>query len=47
MADSDEDHFLDGLFANNRSWAQQIEKDNPGCFDKLAKQHAPRVLWIG
>lgn len=47
MADSDEDHFLNGLFANNRAWAQQIEKNNPGFFDKLAKQQAPRVLWIG
>lgn len=47
MAESDEDRFLDGLFANNRAWAKQIEEDNPGFFDKLAKQQAPRVLWIG
>ena len=47
MADSDEDHFLDGLFENNRAWAKQVEQNNPGFFDKLAKQQAPRVLWIG
>ncbi|MDP1961325.1 MAG: carbonic anhydrase, partial [Reyranella sp.] len=47
MPDSDEDHFLRGLFANNRAWAKQIEADSPGFFDKLAKQQAPRVLWIG
>ncbi len=47
MADSEESDFLEGLFANNRNWAKQIEKDNPGFFDKLAKQQLPRVLWIG
>jgi carbonic anhydrase len=47
MADADEDIFLKGLFANNRAWAEQIEKDNPGFFDKLAKQQTPRILWIG
>lgn len=47
MADNDEEQFLSGLFANNRAWAEKIEKDNPGFFDKLAKQQAPRVLWIG
>ena len=47
MGDVDEDKFLAGLFENNRSWAQEVEKNNPGFFDKLAKQQAPRVLWIG
>ena len=47
MADTEEEQFLSGLFANNRSWAEKIEKENPGFFDKLAKQQAPRVLWIG
>lgn len=48
MADQEEEEqFLSGLFANNRAWAERIEKDNPGFFDKLAKQQAPRVLWIG
>lgn len=47
MADSDENSFLDGLFENNRAWAKQVEENNPGFFDKLAKQQAPRVLWIG
>ncbi|MBL0897878.1 MAG: carbonate dehydratase [Reyranella sp.] len=46
MADSEE-AFLSGLFANNRAWAEKIEKENPGFFDKLARQQAPRVLWIG
>lgn len=47
MSDADEQGFLDGLFANNRAWAKRIEKENPGFFDRLAKQQAPRVLWIG
>jgi carbonic anhydrase len=47
MADSDEERFLEGLFENNRAWVRKIEKDRPGFFDELAKQQAPRVLWIG
>ena len=47
MVDADERRFLDGLFENNRTWASRIETDTPGFFDKLAKQQAPRVLWIG
>ncbi len=38
---------LDNLFSNNRAWsAARIEHD-PGFFARLAKQQAPRYLWIG
>jgi carbonic anhydrase len=33
--------------ANNRSWAAQVDRDNPGFFERLSKQPTPRVLWIG
>jgi carbonic anhydrase len=35
------------LFDHNRAWAAQIEKDDPGFFARLAKQQAPKYLWIG
>lgn len=38
---------LDGLFANNRAWANQRVNDDPEFFSRLARQQAPRFLWIG
>jgi len=35
------------LIERNRKWATQFEQDNPGIFDKLAKQQNPGYLWIG
>jgi len=35
------------LINNNRQWAKQFEKDNPGIFEKLAVQQNPEYLWIG
>ncbi len=38
---------IEELISNNRQWAEQFEADNPGIFDKLAKQQNPEYLWIG
>jgi carbonic anhydrase len=38
---------LDGLFANNRSWAAQRRSQDPEFFTRLARQQSPRYLWIG
>jgi carbonic anhydrase len=38
---------LDSLFANNRTWSQQITQQDPGFFRRLAGQQAPKYLWIG
>ena len=38
---------LDGLFANNRAWANQRATDDPEFFTRLAGQQAPHYLWIG
>ncbi len=46
MADS-EDDVLSRMMSNNREWAAKVHSDNPGFFERLAKQQAPRVLWIG
>ena len=38
---------LDHLFTNNRQWAAQTERQQPGFFANLARQQAPEYLWIG
>lgn len=35
------------LFDNNINWANQVEKDDPGFFARLAKTQNPEYLWIG
>jgi carbonic anhydrase len=35
------------LFANNRRWSDKVKERDPGFFDRLARQQAPRYLWIG
>ena len=35
------------LFANNRRWSEGVRQRDPGFFNKLARQQAPRYLWIG
>jgi carbonic anhydrase len=35
------------LFANNRSWAAGITRQDPIFFDRLSRQQSPRYLWIG
>ena len=38
---------LDQLFGNNRKWSDGIRSRDPGFFDRLARQQAPKYLWIG
>lgn len=35
------------LFENNRRWAGQISRSDPGFFSGLARQQSPQYLWIG
>jgi carbonic anhydrase len=35
------------LFVNNRRWSDGVKQRDPGFFDRLARQQAPRFLWIG
>lgn len=35
------------LLVRNRAWAERVRKRDPGFFDELADQQAPRFLWIG
>ena len=38
---------LPHLFENNRLWAEEITRSDPGFFTKLSQQQAPPYLWIG
>ena len=35
------------LFAHNRAWAAQMERERPGFFTSLTKQQKPKFMWIG
>jgi len=38
---------LDHLLDNNRAWAERVSREDPGFFERLSKQQAPKYLWIG
>ena len=38
---------LGQLFANNRTWAAEMTRQDPDFFHRLSQQQAPRYLWIG
>lgn len=39
--------FMDKILAGNRAWSKRVNEKLPGFFEKLARQQAPRYLWIG
>jgi len=41
------DPELEQLLDRNRRWATGVQKSSPEFFSELAKQQAPRYLWIG
>ncbi|RYF65787.1 MAG: carbonate dehydratase [Comamonadaceae bacterium] len=38
---------IEDLFAHNRAWAAQMERERPGFFTSLVEQQTPRYMWIG
>jgi carbonic anhydrase len=38
---------LEDLFAHNRAWAAQMERERPGFFTNLRAQQRPKYMWIG
>ena len=38
---------LEDLFAHNRAWSAQMERDRPGFFTSLVEQQTPKYMWIG
>ena len=35
------------LLDRNRDWAEQMRREDPGFFERLSTQQAPKYLWIG
>ncbi|MEO5795000.1 MAG: carbonate dehydratase [Rhodoferax sp.] len=40
-------HSVPDIFANNRAWAAQMERQRPGFFTELTRQQKPKYMWIG
>lgn len=40
-------HTLRQLLANNKNWAERINRENPSFFEQLSEQQNPQYLWIG
>ncbi|NWF78800.1 MAG: carbonate dehydratase [Chloroflexi bacterium] len=38
---------LSALFTNNRAWAESMKARDPEFFARLARQQAPRHVWVG
>lgn len=38
---------IQNLFAHNRAWAAQMERERPGFFTNLKSQQKPKYMWIG
>ena len=38
---------IDDLLRSNKAWAERIHAEDPGFFERLSKQQAPKYLWIG
>jgi carbonic anhydrase len=38
---------IQDLFAHNRAWAAQMERERPGFFSGLTQQQRPKFMWIG
>ncbi|MBT9474914.1 carbonate dehydratase [Polaromonas sp.] len=38
---------IQDLFADNRAWAAQMERERPGFFTSLKSQQNPKYMWIG
>jgi len=42
-----DNNMLEGLFTNNRAWADHKVESDPDYFARLARQQTPKYLWIG
>lgn len=38
---------LSELLRRNREWAERVSAEDPGFFERLSRQQAPKFLWIG
>ena len=47
MKTSNNPHLLNNLLENNFSWVENVTKNDPDYFKRLASQQSPDYLWIG
>jgi carbonic anhydrase len=47
MKTSNNPHLLNNLLENNFSWSENVTKNDPDYFKRLASQQSPDYLWIG
>ena len=47
MKTSNNPHLLSNLLENNLAWSNQVTKNDPDYFKRLASQQSPDYLWIG
>ena len=40
-------YSLSTLIERNRAWADRVQAEDPGFFERLSRQQAPEFLWIG
>ncbi len=38
---------IDDLIRKNRAWAERVQAEDPGFFERLSAQQTPKYLWIG
>lgn len=38
---------LNDLLERNREWSERVNAEDPGFFERLSRQQAPKFLWIG
>jgi len=38
---------IEDLFDKNKAWAEQVRREDPGCFRRLSHLQHPEYLWIG
>ena len=38
---------IDDLISKNRAWAERVQAEDPGFFERLSAQQTPKYLWIG
>lgn len=38
---------IDDLLTRNRDWAERVQHEDPGFFERLSEEQNPKYLWIG
>ncbi len=47
LRDNDDMNHIDELLRKNQAWAERVQAEDPGFFERLSAQQTPKYLWIG